>query len=403
LKSEAQAVRIVPCFLVLAVVLAGTSGCQLFGKKGGDVALNGAPPAGDKTKISAPTDPLTASGPARPDLDTLITGQVIDVVGRPADARIRWVSLDETKEVEAPIEVTVNEQGYFTIQGLKSGKHYKLIVRAKSGEKLLEKVVYTSAPNTNLLIRMEDRFAVPDKGTRDKDKKSAGKSAEQPASAQVPGYPGKEWQAPPTTQLPRGADITRIADGPVPVAKAPTVKINPGPSQDSTGAGSPLTIPIGPAPVPSCVRIGKRIENFALNDISLTPWELKTNRRGKLVLLDFWKTTCPPCLQSIATLRVLQDKYCAQGFDVVAIAYEDSGTPMDQAVKVTKVAAYYQTNYLLLLGGGDRCPLYRDAEVRAFPTMVLLDEVGNIVWRHEGALDRDSINDLEFAIKRRLN
>jgi thiol-disulfide isomerase/thioredoxin len=397
-------VRIVPCFLVLAVVLAGASGCQLFNKKGGEVALNGAPAPGDKTKISAPNDPLTASGPARPDLDTLITGQVIDVVGRPADARIRWVSLDEAKEIEAPIEVTVNDQGYFTIQGLKSGKHYKLIVRAKSGEKLLEKVVYTSAPNTNLVICMEDRFAVPDKGSRDKDKKSAGKSAEQPASAQLPGYPGKEWQQPPATTLPKGADITRIADGPSPVAKAPTVKINPGQSQAPPAGGqSPLTIPTGPAPVPSSVRIGRRIENFALNDISLTPWELKTNRRGKLVLLDFWKTTCPPCLQSIATLRVLQDKYCAQGFDVVAIAYEDSGSPLDQAVKVTKVASYYQTNYLLLLGGGDRCPLLRDAEVRAFPTMVLLDETGTIVWRHEGALDRESLNDLEFAIKRRLN
>ena len=119
-------------------------------------------------------------------------------------------------------------------------------------------------------------------------------------------------------------------------------------------------------------------------------------------VLDIWKTNCPPCLQTIATLRVLQDKYGPQGLEIVAVAYEDGGTPLEQATKVTKVAQYYQTNYLLLLGGGAKCPLKRDLEVRYVPTMVLLDEAGNMVWRHEGALDRDHIDDLEFAVRRRL-
>jgi thiol-disulfide isomerase/thioredoxin len=154
--------------------------------------------------------------------------------------------------------------------------------------------------------------------------------------------------------------------------------------------------------VPSSVRLGKRIDNFALNDISLTPWELKTHRHGKLVLLDIWKTNCPPCLQAIATLRVLQDKYGAQGLEIVAVAYEESGPTLEQATRVTKVAQYYQTNYVLLLGGGAKCPLKRDLEIRYFPTLVLLDESGTMVWRHEGGLERDQLDDLEFTVRRRL-
>jgi thiol-disulfide isomerase/thioredoxin len=165
---------------------------------------------------------------------------------------------------------------------------------------------------------------------------------------------------------------------------------------------SPYTVPTGPAPVPSSVRLGKRIDNFALNDISLTPWELKTHRHGKLVLIDAWKTNCPPCLQAIATLRVLQNKYGPQGLEIIGVAYEDNGTLLEQATRVTKVAQYYQTNYLLLLGGGAKCPLKRDLEIRAYPTLVLLDETGNMVWRHEGTMERDQLEELEFSIRRRL-
>jgi thiol-disulfide isomerase/thioredoxin len=409
-------VRIALCLLVLAGLFVAPSGCQLFNKKsssGGDSAFTGSAANNDK-KPGTPTDPLATASPVHANMDGVITGQIIDPVGRPADAQIRWVCLDD-KEDEAPIAAATNQQGYFMINGLKSGKHYKLIVQCKSGEKLLEKVKYTTAPDVNVLIQMDDRFAVTPGKDGDKAKKGAGKSTEQPASAQGsgPGYPGQDWPQPsPMTNLPKAADKTRIAEGPLVKAPAADIKspwqgvpdapVTLAPPTPLTQSPSPYSVPIGPAPVPSCVRVGNRIENFALNDISLTPWELKKDRRGKLVLLDIWKTSCAPCLQSITTLRVLQDKFGPTGLEIVAVAYEDGGTAPEQAAKVTKVAQYHQTNYLLLLGGGSKCPLKRDLEVRYLPTLVLLDESGAIIWKHEGSLDRENINDLEFAIRRRL-
>jgi thiol-disulfide isomerase/thioredoxin len=412
-------VRIVLCLLVLAGLCIGSCGCQLFNKKsstsGGDASFIAA--NADKNKPTTPTDPLAGASPANANLDGLITGQVIDAVGRPADAQIRWICLDG-KEEEAPIAAATNQQGYFMIHGLKSGTKYKLIVQSKSGDKLLEKVKYTTAPDVNVLVQMDERFAVPPGREGDKGKKRADKSAEQPASAQLPanpGYPGQEWQQPspstsPMTNLPKTGDRTRIAEGDS-VAKAPAVRTNPWQgvpesavtlTQPTPLPPSPYSVPTGPAPVPSSVRVGKRIDDFALNDISLTPWQLNKDRRGKLVLLDIWRTSCAPCLQSIPTLRVLQDKYGPQGLEIVAVAYEEGGSTMDQATKVTKVAQYYQTNYLLLLGSGAKCPLKRDLEVRYLPTMVLLDEHGNMIWRHEGTLEREQIDELEFTIRRRL-
>ena len=50
------------------------------------------------------------------------------------------------------------------IQGLKPGKHYKLVVRSRSGDRTLEMVKLTQAPNTRVLIQMDEKFVVPGAG-----------------------------------------------------------------------------------------------------------------------------------------------------------------------------------------------------------------------------------------------
>jgi thiol-disulfide isomerase/thioredoxin len=165
---------------------------------------------------------------------------------------------------------------------------------------------------------------------------------------------------------------------------------------------SQLTITPGPTPVPSSVKVGLRLENFALYDLNLQPWELRSQAQGKLLLLDFWKTTCPPCLQEIPTIKMLASQYRPLGLEVVGIAYEDAGTVMSQANNVAGIARERGINYQVLLGGGANCPLKRNLNVRAWPTLVLLDETGGVIWQHEGALDRAAFSDLDLAIKWRL-
>src|SRR5262249_334315 len=60
--------------------------------------------------------------------------------------------------------------------------------------------------------------------------------------------------------------------------------------------------------VPSCVRVGQYVRNFALYDYDGKVWELNKKRQGQLVLLDFWFSKCIPCKHTIPYLNELNRK-----------------------------------------------------------------------------------------------
>src|SRR5262249_37421478 len=152
---------------------------------------------------------------------------------------------------------------------------------------------------------------------------------------------------------------------------------------------------------PSCLLTGQILHNFALNDLNGQPWEYRVNRRGRLVLLDFWETKCVPCQYAIPHLKGWQQLYGAYGLEVVGIAYEE-GTPQERCQKVNRLRQRLGINYRLLMGSDrSQCPVKIQFGVVAFPTLVLLDEDGRIIWRSEG-LGAGQIEELENIIKQRL-
>jgi thiol-disulfide isomerase/thioredoxin len=416
-------VRIVPCVIVMAGLGLGLTGCSVFNRRPGGPDRTA--DARDATPFRPPEPQgVSGRGPSDADLGGLLAGRVIDSSNNhPSDAYIRWVCLED-KETETPVDVAVSPDGYFTIQGLKRGKHYKLTARARSGDRMLAGITYTEAPNVRVLIKLSEDFASPRTPPvppapaypgPDAGSKPAAKAAEQPAAAVGPGWqPGGDGLPPPTLGKPSprtGAGTPpappvpeRIAvDGSVAKGSVPA-KI-PGwvPGDVPPPPAPPMANPSGPAaPVPSCILVGKQLVNFSLRDLNGDAWEWKRHRRGKLVLLDFWSTTCVPCVQTIPHLRILQDKYGMWGLEVVAIASEKGATQEEKAHKVAGLCSRLSTNYRLLLDGGNACPVRRDFAVQYFPTLVLVDENGWIQWRHEGQLTRAELDDLELRIKRRL-
>lgn len=415
--------RSVPCIVVLACLFLPAVGCQLSNKK--DSAGTGGGPflgssgGGDKAKGPESGDPLAGGAAGSSTLEGLLAGKVIDAkTGQPTEAQIRWVCLDDPKDEEAPIDVAVDRQGYFMIQGLKSGKQYRLVARSKTGDRLMTGVSITRVPNVHMLIRVSEDFTLP--GTplpgkqNDKNqKKPAAPAADAGASLQAPGFPPGVQQATPATLPPPnyGIDASKIAANPAikpPLASVPGAKPaspeNAWHTSPEVSIAPPVPNPLpsasAAAPVPSCVLVGKKLENFALMDISFTPWEYRA-RKHKLVLLDFWMTNCVPCRDAIYVLRNLQDKYGPLGLEVVGIAYEDGSLP-EQAHRVTQTAQLLKTNYQLLLGAGKDCPVKRSFQVQRFPTLVLVDDNGMVIWQHEGALTSSRIEDLDFAIKKRV-
>jgi thiol-disulfide isomerase/thioredoxin len=185
-------------------------------------------------------------------------------------------------------------------------------------------------------------------------------------------------------------------------APDPPVSAIPGRSSTPSPADT-LAVPgpqFGPPRVPSCVLTGQTLYNFALNDLTGHPWEYR-QRRGKLVLIDFWGTWCIHCLHTIPNLNILQERYGPYGLEVIGIAYE-TGAPAEQVRKVNDVRQRTRMNYRVLLGSDrDTCPVRKQFGVRAWPTMVLIDDTGRIVWRGEGG-DPQHLRELEVVIQQRL-
>ena len=62
--------------------------------------------------------------------------------------------------------------------------------------------------------------------------------------------------------------------------------------------------------------------DFTLSDLQGKPWHLQ-GLKGKVVLVNFWATWCPPCRKEMPDLQALYDKYKDQGFVVVSISDEE--------------------------------------------------------------------------------
>lgn len=384
----------------------------------------------------------------------VLAGRVIDRFGQPpVNASIRWVCVDEKDKQAVPPEIAVNPQGYFTIQGLKPGSAYKLIARSQNGQVVQGNVVYTTAPNVRVLIQVKEEFAAPEGGTSGTDDKISGLPADgswapgsqaqgpgQPAPprlslepdlptvrvpqpppapnspefrpqkdpAWVPGITEKETTWPPRLEIPRRPEPRPVPATPtLPPVTPPAIPdpapVVPAPTQPGSlgGVDRGNTVATG-ARIPSCVLVGRQLVNFALNDLNGEPWEFRHSRRGKLILLDFWGTACMPCRQSLPFLKELHDRYASKGLEIVGLAYESGGSQAEQAYRVDAVCRRLHLAYRQLLGAGPQCPVRTQFGVRFIPTMVLLDENGWILWRHEGLPEPGVRAELERLIQRRL-
>ncbi len=347
--------------------------------------------------------------PAAAPTSGILAGQVVadSYDRRPPATFIQVVEIQGKKAEGAPVEVAADSQGYFTIQGLQPGRRYQLTARAKNGNTVYAGTVLATPPNPKLLIRIREDLAtsttpaVPPTTTLPDSKPSSSERSDakpttstQPAARIDPTWtPGQDRKpdegTPSNTSAPPDRSRTTNIPPQVPHAGQPSLL-------DPNSSGSVASTAV----VPSCVLTGQTLHNFALNDLNGNPWEYRTQRRGRLVLLDFWHTECYPCLDAIRHLAIWQQSYGSYGLEVIGIAYEE-GTPKERVQKVNRVRQRLGAGYRQLLGSDGDCPVRTQFGVLAYPTVVLLDDQGRIIWRSEG-LGPDQIREVEIIIKQRL-
>jgi peroxiredoxin len=109
--------------------------------------------------------------------------------------------------------------------------------------------------------------------------------------------------------------------------------------------------------------------DFTLTDLQGTAWHLK-NLRGKVVLVNFWATWCPPCRKEMPDLDTLFNKFKAQGFVVLAISDEE-------ATKVNPFIAERKISYPILLDPGRK--ITESFKVEGIPKSFVYDRAGKLV------------------------
>ncbi len=131
--------------------------------------------------------------------------------------------------------------------------------------------------------------------------------------------------------------------------------------------------------------------NFRLTDLSGRPLEL-SSFKGKVVLIDFWATWCPPCRKMIPHLKELRSAYQGRGFEVIGISVgEDAGT-------VKSFAKSNGMSYPIAVSSdGQTEQAY--GGIRGIPTTFLIDKQGRIAQKYVGYHDKAS---LETEIKKLL-
>jgi thiol-disulfide isomerase/thioredoxin len=399
------------------------AGCSLFGKKKPDPQ---APPPNFPPQTAATATPTsnprgggpfsTTSNPKAPlpNASGMLAGRVICNYDRqPPPTLIQVIMTGEKTGDNKPQEIATDSEGYFTIQGLVAGQGYQLTARTRDGDVKMGGVTFAIAPNPRVLIRISEEFAPQSAPPAKKNEKST--SSNDTSSVDVP---GKTLGAPtsigstadanqPPPEVKRDLSAEQIAARDRSEGERIPLSINSGgrgppPSQGESGIGNGSNVA---ARVPSCVMSipGAQLENFALYDLTGTPWEYR-NRTGKLVLLDFWGTWCPPCVKSLPHIKELSEKYAKNGLEVIGIAYENPAPAVEQVRLIESLRTRLKLPYRILFGGSrsDQCPVKAGFRVNAFPSLFLLDEKGTVIWKCDHYPSAVELRDLDATIRGRL-
>lgn len=107
--------------------------------------------------------------------------------------------------------------------------------------------------------------------------------------------------------------------------------------------------------------------------------EWLTNHKGKVVLLDFWYTTCPPCRTEIPWFVEFQKKWEKQGFTVIGVSM------LDTPAQVRAFNKEFGVNYPMFIGiDADDAIQQATGGMWGMPTSFLIDRDGKVLKKHIG-------------------
>jgi cytochrome c biogenesis protein CcmG/thiol:disulfide interchange protein DsbE len=105
-------------------------------------------------------------------------------------------------------------------------------------------------------------------------------------------------------------------------------------------------------------------------------------QKGKVVLVNFWATWCPPCRGEVPEFVKVQQELGPKGFQILGLSLDDGPDPVVDFIKAQGI------NYPVAMGAEMAGPY---GGVNAIPSSFLLDRQGKLVQHFEGAIDGDTL------------
>jgi len=134
--------------------------------------------------------------------------------------------------------------------------------------------------------------------------------------------------------------------------------------------------------------VGKMRPAFELKDLEgnlrhIDEWN------GKVVLINFWATWCPPCKKEMPAFMQVYEQYKDQGFEIIGIALDDTDSVQDfvdtLGVNYTIMAAEHKGLELSRIYGN---------RIGALPFTVFVDRNGIITMARPGELSKQQVEEI---------
>ncbi len=111
--------------------------------------------------------------------------------------------------------------------------------------------------------------------------------------------------------------------------------------------------------------------------------KLIESKRGRVVVMDAWSTSCPPCIKEFPNLVALHKKYGPDRVACISLSfdYEGIGQPEDVADKVRKFLVEQQATFDNILSKEESDALYRKFKLISVPAVFVYDHHGKLVKR----------------------
>jgi thiol-disulfide isomerase/thioredoxin len=121
--------------------------------------------------------------------------------------------------------------------------------------------------------------------------------------------------------------------------------------------------------------------------------ELVLKNRGKVVVVDFWFTTCPPCLKNFPHMVEMQHKYAKDGLVSVTVSTDkvrDGKGPQERIDRVLKSLRKNQSDLINVILDEDDKLIQDKLRIDTYPSVYVFGRDGK--WTQFASTETTNVN-----------